>query len=52
MTIRVTETLVFDARARSIGRTDYDGAITLASERAAALRPALGLGYRGTFDWA
>jgi hypothetical protein len=46
-----TETMEFDARERHIGQGTYDGAITILSERPAALRPAIGLGYSYTFDW-
>ncbi len=45
-----TETMVFDARSRTIGSRDYVGAVTLRQTRPAAFRPAFGLGYSYEFD--
>jgi hypothetical protein len=46
-----TETMVFDRRARRIGLGSYDGTITIEQTRAAAFRPAIGLGYSYEFDF-
>lgn len=43
------ETMDFDARARIIGTSSYEGTLTIRQQRPAAFRPAIGVGYSYTF---
>lgn len=45
-----TETMDFDARARTLGDGTVDGRLTVELSRPFGIRPAFGLGYGFTFD--